>query len=183
MIRTTSVLGLLLFVNVAAKDTSFGPPRLAVVDTPTVFANYAKKQALEQTSRSEKTKLEAKLESLECRRSKLAEELKHMEETQAEEKLVEKFRLELKIKWLKENDLPAILKKNLEYVDVIRAEIENSIDKFAKAEALDMVLEKTFVLETGGPVPLRWPVVHFAKPELDITGEIILRLNDLYSGK
>ncbi len=51
----------------------------------------------------------------------------------------------------------------------------------AKAQDVDMVLEKVLTLDSEGTGPgSRWPIVHFAKPEFEITDEIAERLNSRY---
>ena len=162
---------------------AFAPPRTAVVDASVVFNEYARKKDLEAQTLGETRTLETRLRDLEKRHAELTRELGNIEQPEAQEPLlIEKYTLELRMKRVKERDMPEVLRKRLERIGSIRAEIEAEVEKFAISNDLDLVLEKAFVLERG-PEGLRWPIVHFAKPEIDITKEITLRLNDLYRGK
>jgi Skp family chaperone for outer membrane proteins len=161
----------------------FAPPRTAVVDASIVFNDCVKKKDLERQTLEETRTLETRYRDLEKRHAALTQELKNLAEPEAQEPLlVERFTLELRMKRVKERDMPAVLRKRLERIESIRADIEKEVEKYAVANDLDLVLEKAFVLE-GGPEGFRLPIVHFAKPEIDITKEITLRVNDLYRAR
>ena len=64
----------------------------------------------------------------------------------------------------------------------IKEEITSEIEIYAQAYDLDLVLEKTVNAEGDprGGVSFQWPIVHYAKPEIDITSQIVKRLNERY---
>jgi Skp family chaperone for outer membrane proteins len=170
--------------SVVAAAGIFAPPRTAVVDASVVFNEYARKKDLETQTLGETKTLETRFRELEKRHAELTQEIGNLEQPEAQEPLlIEKYRLELHMKRVKERDMPEVLRKRLERIGSIRAEIEKEVEKFALTNDLDLVLEKAFVLDRGGSEGVRWPIVHFAKPEIDITKEITLRLNDLYKAR
>jgi Skp family chaperone for outer membrane proteins len=163
---------------------TFAPPRTAVVDASVVLGDYAKKKDLEARALAARKALETRYQELEKKHAELTQELKHVGQAEAEDRiLTERFNLELKMKRIKEREIPEMLKQRFESIEVLRAEVEKEIGKYATANDLDLVIEKAFVLDTAGPDAYRWPIVHFSKPELDITAEITLRLNDLYKAR
>jgi Skp family chaperone for outer membrane proteins len=184
MSRKTALLGAAWITTlVLAGPGQFKPPRAAVVDTPAVFEKYEKKRVVEAKAIKERQDLDLKLKQLERQIEQLGRELDVVTEDAAEAKLVERFSLELKVKKLKEKELPQLFKRQLSYADGLRQEIEAEIQKYADANGLDFVLEKRFLLDVGGSLPFQFPVVHYAKPEFEITDEIALKLNDLYKAK
>ena len=50
----------------------------------------------------------------------------------------------------------------------------------ADGQELDLVLDRTVLAEGENGVGFRWPIVHYARPEIDITDDLIQRLNASY---
>ena len=63
---------------------------------------------------------------------------------------------------------------------MIRAEISKEIETVATARELDLVLEKAVTAELQRGAGFHWKIVHFSKPEYDITKEVTDRLNLRY---
>jgi Skp family chaperone for outer membrane proteins len=164
---------------------SFAPPRLAVVDISAIFENYEKKADRQAQLRGDTEALEAKLKELEKKYKELLEELPHLEPGEKlTEKQIEKLKLELDVKELKGRELKKIREKYVEFLKELREEIKQEIEVYARAQDLDLVVEKNVTAEGEGNTPvIPWSIVHFAKPELDITVEITERLNARYKRK
>jgi Skp family chaperone for outer membrane proteins len=178
-----SLLAAAWAASIVAVGGGFAPPRTAVVDASVVFSDSLRKRDLEAQTLDDKRTLEMRYRDLEKRHAQLTQELENIAVPEAQEPLlVERFTLELRMKRAKERDMQEVLRKRLERIASVRAEIEKEVEKYAIANDLDLVLEKAFVLDAG-PDGLRWPIVHFAKPEIDITKEITLRVNELYKSK
>ena len=66
-------------------------------------------------------------------------------------------------------------------VHEIREEIKNEIRVVAESEELDLVLEKAVSAENPrAGLGFHWAIVHFAKPEFDITQKVADRLNERF---
>ena len=62
----------------------------------------------------------------------------------------------------------------------MKNEITADIQKYAEGLEIDVVMEKKFTGEQKGDLRSVWPIVHYVKPELDITADIVKRLNAQY---
>jgi Skp family chaperone for outer membrane proteins len=157
----------------------FRPPRVAVVDVSAVFEDYGKKKERQDELQLATKGVEDKLKELEKRYKELNAEINNLEPGPGKnEKLLEKVKLEIEVKELKDRELKKLEETQLKYLQEIRDEISAEIQTFAKSQDLDIVVEKTVAAAREGP---RWPIVHYVKPELDITKEILDRLNARYS--
>ena len=161
---------------------TFAPPRVAVVDISAIFDGYQKKDDRQSQLRGDTDALEGKLKELEKKYKELIEELPHLEPGQKQtEKQVEKLKLELEVKELKGRELKKLREKQIDFLKEIREEITREIQDVAQAEDLDLVIEKNVTAEGEGNSPgFHWPIVHYTKPEIEITAEITERLNARY---
>ena len=185
LVRFTLLTMLILslgFVLGARTAVHFQPPRTGVVDVAEVFKNYRRSVELEEKLKRDERAVRDRLAELESRAADMLRDLRLITSPEKQyEKIVERFKLELRARQIRELELPRIAQKKLEHVDELNKEIESQIRSFALANNLHMVLEKSFQMELKGKFrPLHWPVVHFVVPELDITDEVTLRLNDMY---
>lgn len=174
------LFGLLLGVE---GGKTFNPPRTGVVEISKVFELYEKKKDRQEQLQGETKVLEDKLKDLEKRYKDLLQELPNLEEGGAKknEKTLEKVRLEIEVKSLKDRELKRLRETQFKYLEEIRDEISQEIKVYQKAQDLDLVLEQTVTAESDeAGRGFRWPIVHYAKPEIDITNEIVERLNTRY---
>jgi Skp family chaperone for outer membrane proteins len=157
----------------------FRPPRIAVVDVSTVFEDYGKKKDRQSELQASTKEVEDKLKELEKRYKEINAEITNLEPGPGKnEKLLEKVKLEIDVKELKDRELKKLEETQIRYLQEIRDEISAEIQAYARSLDLDMVVEKTVAAAREGP---RWPIVHHVKPELDITKEILDRLNARYN--
>jgi Skp family chaperone for outer membrane proteins len=156
----------------------FKPPRTAVVDISVIFEDYQKKIERESDMKQQTKTIEDKLKDLEKRYKEIQSEIGNLAEgPKKQERLLDKFKLELEVKEYKERELKRLEETQLRHVQEIREEIEAEIQAYAKSNDLDLILEKTVTAAREGP---RWPICHFSKPELDISRDILQRLNARY---
>ncbi len=160
---------------------TFQPPRTAVVDISQVFEGYDKKRDRQEQFQAEIKAAEDKLKDLEKEYKDLISEIGNLEEGERKkEKELEKFKLERDVKDLKQTEMKRLRDTQMKYLQEIRDEIADEIKTYAQAQDLDLVIEKTVMAETGNDGGFRWPIVHYAKPEIDISTEIAERLNVRY---
>lgn len=176
--------GCLLGAILVGKDQIarvFQPPRVAVVDIAQVFELYTKKKDRKDEFDVEVKGLEDKLKSLEARYKQITAEIPSLEEGARKDELeTEKFKIEQNVRRLKETEMNRLRELEVKYLQEIRDEIEEEIQGYSKALDLDIVLEKTVNAEMGRGAGIKWPIVHFVKPELEVTAEIAARLNGRY---
>src|SRR5688572_20856946 len=97
--------------SVFVAAAGFSPPRTAVVDASVVFNDYVKKKELETQTLGETRTLETRYRELEKRHAALTQELKNLAEPEDQEPLlIERFTLELRMKRVKERDMPEVLR-------------------------------------------------------------------------
>ena len=165
--------------SLAPRD--FKPSRIAVVNIADIFENYEKKKDKEKKLLEEAKVEEKKFQDDKSALDKLQEELKNMEVgTPAHKKqtlLIQEKSYELKSR--QQELLKAFQEKQMEALKEIRKEITDDIEKYATGLELDLVLEKQVTAESKESA-IHWPIVHYAKPELDITQDIVKRLNTQY---
>ena len=180
----TAAVAIALFVGASlvlaqASKGMFRPPRTAVVDIYEVFENFNKKLTMEK-------KLEKEAEQAQAAFSNLRNRLKTVEEELAvtsagtkehDDLVIQKTKLGLELTNFQKNETAEFQKKHMRAVKAIREEIAAEIQRYAEAHELDMVLEKRFSAEARGLLPVKWPIVHFVRPEIEITGELINILN------
>lgn len=184
--RTATVilmcLGALVLVGQRAVR-SFRPPRTAVVDISEVFDSYLKKQDRQKDLTNESRGIQDKFKALQQKLKEIDADVKLMQPGQARrEKLLDKAKLEIEVKELENKELLQLQQTQVKFLREIKDEITSEIEIYAQAYDLDLVLEKTVNAE-GDPragMSFQWPIVHYAKPEIDITAQIIKRLNERY---
>ena len=162
--------------------TTFLPPRTAVVDISKVFDDYRKqidksaelKAAVEKTTRL----LDALKEGITIKE----EELKSIKQESPTYVKILSEALELKRKFreAQKKGTADIAKQQTDIIKMIRAEISKEIELVATAKELDLVLEKAVTAELQRGAGFHWKIVHFSKPEYDITKEVTDRLNQRY---
>jgi Skp family chaperone for outer membrane proteins len=177
-LSTLLLLGTLIGQQVVK---AFKPPRTAVVDVTQVFEAYDKKRDRQDQFQIEIKDAEDKVKDIDKKVKDIAQEIQNLEPGKARtDKEFDKLKLEREIKDLKQSEMDRLHKKQGEYINEIRDEIEAEISAYAQAVDLDLVIEKTFLAEPGPEGSFRWRIVHFAKPEIEITTEIAERLNSRY---
>ena len=162
--------------------TTFLPPRTAVVDISKVFDEYQKqidksaelKAAVEKTTRL--------LDTLKEGITIKEEELKSIKQEAPTYVKILSEALELKRKFreAQKKGTADIAKQQTDTIKMIRAEISKEIEMVATARELDLVLEKAVTAELQRGAGFHWKIVHFSKPEYDITKEVTDRLNLRY---
>ncbi len=162
---------------------NFKPPRIAVVDVAEVFEGYAKKKDRETQLEVELKAEEKKHQALIAEYKALVEELKNVEDGTEKHKEVtlKKVNSEYEIKNREKELMKEFEEKHFKFVGEMRGEILKDLESYAASMEIDLVLEKKVV--TPGKTPRQgsqWPVVHYVKPELDITQDLIKRLNAQY---
>lgn len=175
------LLALAAVVLVGAQATqSFRPPTVAIVDIAEVFTLYDKTQDRQAQLETEKSSVLEKLKELEARHKEVNQELPQLEAgARKDELLLQKFRLEMEMKNLRDTQLERLRETHMRFLNEIRGEITGEIEDYSKAQDLDVVFERTVTADSGQP-GMNWPIVHFVKPEYEITKEIADRLNQRY---
>ena len=159
----------------------FKPARVAVVDIAEIFENYEKKKDLEKRLELEIKEEEKKFQEQQKEFEKLKEEMKNLQAgTDKHKDLTLRIGgLEYELKSRQQSLIKQFQEKQMSALKTIREEITADIKKYAEGLDLDIILEKQVAADSKGG-SLRWPIVHFAKPELEITSDIVTRLNTQY---
>ncbi len=179
-----AALVLLAFFSVAFRAAQeFDPPRTAVVDISEVFESYQKKLDRQEVLNEQSVALEAKFKELDGKIQQATSSIQLLEPgPKQDEKVLEKTRLEIERNKLRSEDLKKLRETQIRFLKELREEIAKEIETYREAFDLDLILEKSVTADVdpkaGGG--FRWPIVHAVKPELDITGQILSRLNDKY---
>ena len=170
-----------LFVGAQAAKT-FAPPRTAIVDFSTVFDQYQKKIDQEETIRVSMEALDTRLRELTERAQDLQDELKLLSPGATKrQKELELYKLKLELDELQEKGVKELNEKWRVTMRELIDEITEEIRKYAEARNLDLVVEKRVRAESGPKTPgFTWPIVHYSKPEIEITNEIAELLNKRY---
>jgi Skp family chaperone for outer membrane proteins len=159
---------------------AFKPPRTAVVSIGEVFEGYQKKKDRQAQFQARIKEVDEKLKDLEKKYKDLEAEIRNLEEGEKKD-LKERDLLGVKqeAEKLKKVGLSSLKETQLKFLKELKEEIKLELDQFAEAMDIDILLEKRVTAEAaeGG---FEWPIVHYAKPELDVTKEIIGRLNSRY---
>lgn len=173
--------GCLFFLGAQA-FTTFLPPRTAVVDISTVFDAYQKQLDKSGELKAAIDKATKQLDSLKEGIAIKEEELKSIKQESPTYVKILSEALELKRKFreAQKNSQIEIQKKQGEIIKEIRSEIAAEIEKVATAKELDLVLEKAVTAGDQRGAGFHWKIIHFSKPEYDITKEVTDRLNQRY---
>ncbi len=172
-----------VFAQITQAPRAFKPPRIAVVDVAEAFEGYLKKRDREAQIEAELKAEQEKHEALITEHKALGEELKNVHEGSKRHKelALKKFELEYDVKARESELMKEFEEKHFKFLAEMREEILKDLEKYAVSMDIDMVIEKKVV--TPGKNPRQgslWPVVHYAKPELDVTQDLIRRLNAQY---
>ena len=182
-ILSGALCGAAVVLMLGAKAPSgFAPPRVAVVDMSTVFEDYEKKKDSQASLKKKMDAFKNKLKGLEKDYEELKAELRSLDEDSPLyiEKNLRQKEMELRVRQLNATELKSFRGYQLDLLKEINREIGDEIRSYAHAHDLDLVLERQFAAEASA---IGWPIVHYAKPELDITQEIAKILNAKYKKK
>jgi Skp family chaperone for outer membrane proteins len=173
------------FVSIgAAAWKKFRAPITTVVDISLVFDGYDKKKDLETTLAKQKEGVQGQLDRLKDEYTQLKTDLEQLEKGSAgyTQKILRKTEIELRILEIQDGDVKVLLEKQGAFLRELRDEIGAEIQAFAKANEIDLVVERRVIAEAeGGTVGIRWPIIHFAAPDLDITDAVLRQLNAKYA--
>ena len=166
-----------LLAQTGARD--FRPPRTAVVDISRVFESFEKKKQLNAQLEEEGKKAEAEYNDLEGRFRSLEDDIKTVVEGSDEYNrlVLERTKLQLDLQNMRKKLLNEFQEKYLRAATQLRDEITQEIERYSRAHDLALVIEFRFNAEAKNMPPLKWPIVHYVAPEIDITDEIIGILN------
>jgi Skp family chaperone for outer membrane proteins len=180
------LLGAETFLVAQTASRAFRAPRVGVVDFVKIFEAYDKKIDYEKRLAKTQGDLTGQVTDLENRFRTLADEIKMLEANRAGPdqlvtKKIERYTLELQVEQLREKELGNLQRTYVKYIQEIRKEIADEIEGYARAAELELILEKRVVAERSQNFPgFEWPIVHFSTPELDVSQEIVVRLNQNY---
>ncbi len=175
-----AILGALL-IAAAEKTPSFQPPRVAVVDISVVFDDYEKTQDLQKSVEKDKDELRKRVEELKIRHEELEAELPTLKANseQSIAKNLEKTKVELEAQALQKTKLKEFNDKRRTFLAEITGQIRDTIKEYAEAHDIDIVVEHQVKMENES-ARFEWPIIHYAKPELDVTEAITGLLNNKY---
>lgn len=179
-------LAVLVILSLGFAAGQFSPPRTAVVSISTVFESYEKKKDKQSQLQERMDVLKQKLEDLERDYNQIQAELKQLKQDSPlyMQKSLERFELEQRVTQLRNTELKELRQTQIKFLREIRDEITAEIEAYATAHHIELVLEREVTAESeAAGAGFRWPIVHFAKPELDISGEIAGLLNERYRKK
>jgi Skp family chaperone for outer membrane proteins len=161
---------------------TFKPPRVAVLEVSRLFENYNKKKDREAVLKSESREEEKRYREMQSRLRAVLEELKNVENGSARHRELTMLSkgLEYDLKVLEQDLSRRFREKKLAALKEINLELSSDIERYATGLELDLVLEKTLVAEGENGTGIRFPIVHYARPEIDITDDLLLRLNARY---
>ena len=175
------VSGCFLFLGAQA-FTTFLPPRTAVVDISKIFDSYQKQidksGELKVAFDKAKRLMDTLKENIEIKE----EELKSIKQDSPGYARIFSELLESRRKFREGQKKHGedIAKQQATVVEEIRDEIAREIETVATSKELDLVLEKAVTAELQRGAGFHWKIIHFAKPEYDITKEVTDRLNKRY---
>ncbi len=179
-------LGCLALLLVGAEAVrTFQIRTLGVVDIAEVFEKYEKRGDRQAELKADMKQLDDRLKDLERKFKDIVQELPQVEKRERKKELaIQKVGIELEVDFLKKEELERVRRIQIKYIQEIRDEITEEIRTYAQAQDLDLVIEKKITAEGDGNLPsFQWPLIHYVKPELDITKEIADRLNRRYRGR
>jgi len=181
-------LGLLIssaswFLAGAQAFTRFLPPRTAVVDISQIFEKYQKRIDRAEDLKTTFDSVMQELEQLKETQEVLQRDVQDLKPGSEAFRLkyLEHLEVSEKIKQLQATKGQEFEEKRTAYVEEIRQEIKVEIQVVAEAEELDLVLERAVTAESSrAGLGFHWAIVHFAKPEFEITEKVTKRLNERY---
>jgi Skp family chaperone for outer membrane proteins len=174
--------GWMFFVG-AQGFTRFLPPRTAVVDISKIFESYQKRIVRAEELKKKYDDVMQELQNLKDSRELIEVEMKDLPPTSEDfqTKGLKLIQLGARIKEIQDKEGLDFEKKRSAFLEEIREEIKNEIRVVAESEELDLVLEKAVSAENPrAGLGFHWAIVHFAKPEFDITQKVAERLNERF---
>lgn len=180
------ILGIAAFATVVIGDQvaekHFNPPRTAVVDTFEVIENYAGKQELERKLKGEFDDANEQLADLERQFAQIEQELKIVDEGTPEhrERVLDRTRLGLQLKDMKKKFGAQLFRRRDEAIESIRKKVEAELATYASSHGIDLVVEKRIPIEGREGAKINIPIIRYVTPEIDITKEIAVILNERY---
>tara|TARA_B100000809_G_scaffold262796_2_gene314606 strand:+ start:942 stop:1538 length:597 start_codon:yes stop_codon:yes gene_type:complete len=163
--------------------TTFLPPRTAVVNSSQIFIDYKKRVDKEAEL---KTAIEGVVSKLSAAKDQYAikqEQLKSIKRDSPAylRAITTMIELEQKIAAVQKTRLTIYEERANKPTAEIREEISREIKIVAASKELDLVLERSIRTKLLPQAPeFVWAIVHYSKPEYDITKEVTDRLNRRY---
>ena len=163
----------------------FQPPRTAVVDTFEVIEKYLGKQELEKQLKGQFDDANQQLTDMERELARIEQELKILEEGTPEhrDRILDRTRLGLQFKDKKKKFGAELFRRRDEAIDSIRKKVETEITTYAVSHGVDLVIEKQIPIEGREGAKINIPIIRYVTPELDITNEIVVILNQRYKNE
>ncbi len=172
-----------MFFAGAQAFTRFLPPRTAVVDIAKIFESYQKRIDRAGELKKKYDGVMRELQVLKDQREEVEVEMKDLPPASEafQRQGLKLIQLGARIKEIPDKEGVEFERKRSNFLDEIRKEIKNEIQVVAEAEELDLVLEKAVSAESPrAGLGFHWAIVHYAKPEFDITQKVADRLNERY---
>lgn len=154
-----------------ADPRAFKPPRIAVLESSRLYDGFNKMKDAESRLKEERKRIK----ELKDQKRQAEEELKSVQPFTRRHR-----ELALKVKELEYDALEleqGAGRTFLESLSKLRLEVKTGIEKYATGRELDLVLERTLAFQDENGSNSTLPVVHYARPELDITDDLIDLLN------
>ena len=163
--------------------TTFLPPRTAVVDSSQIFIDYRKRVDKEAELKTAIEGIASQLSAATDQYAIKQEQLKSIKRDSPAylRAITSMVELEQKIAEVKKTRMTIYEERANKPTAEIREEIAREIKIVAASKELDLVVEKAIRTKLLPQAPeFVWPIVHYSKPEYDITKEVTDRLNKRY---
>ena len=163
--------------------TTFLPPRTAVVDSSQIFIDYKKRVDKEAELKAAIQAVVSKLSAAKDQYAIKQEQLKSIKRDSPAylRTVTAMVELEQKIAEVQKSKMGIYEEKANKPTAEIRDEISREIKIVAATKEVDLVLEKAIRAKLLPQAPeFVWAIVHYSKPEYDITKEVTERLNKRY---
>jgi len=163
--------------------TTFLPPRTAVVDSSQIFIDYRKRVDKEAELKAAIEGIASKLSAAKDQYALKQEQLKSIKRDSPAylRAITTMVELEQKVAEIQKTRMKIFEEKANKPTAEIRGEISREIKIVAASKELDLVLEKAIRTKLLPQAPeFVWAIVHYSKPEYDITKEVTGRLNKRY---
>ena len=163
--------------------TTFLPPRTAVVDSSQIFMDYNKRVDKEAEPKAAIEAVASKLSAAKDQYAIKQEQLKSIKRDSPAylRTVTTMVELEQKIAEVQKSKRTIYEEKANKPTAEIRDEISREIKIVAAGKEVDLVLEKAIRAKLLPQAPeFVWAIVHYSKPEYDITKEVTERLNKRY---
>ena len=158
--------------------------RIAVVCLSNVFEGLDEKKDNEKRLMAQVEVEKKRIKEFQDELKKLQTEQKNLREGSEEHRdlTLRVVELEYRIRNLEKENLRRFDERRRAILEELQGKISAQVRRSAEAAGIDLVLEKTLVAGSPGREDtLSWPVVHYARPGLEITAEIIRAMNTAYA--